>query len=162
MWRRIAVILFIWIVYHAVALGGITRLSKYDRSHLLVKDTFQVLTSTARIPIDVKSTFAAACRERTFSMADPGQEYQETDVVEDTTLPIRRLLFAAKSADHFLIHYEIGGFAHSYHVLLFRLKDSVAQFVWGASCEGQPFHDMDELKSAISADKLDDRSPYLW
>ena len=160
--NRTVTVLILTIICGSIAFGGVKRLSSYDKKHLLEKDTFEVVVSTKEIPATVQNRFSMTCRESTFSMANPGEEYQETDVVENDSLPSRRLVFAARSTDHFLIHFEKGGFGHSYIVVLFRLTDTSVRFVWGASCEGASFKDMLELITAIRNDKVDDELPYLW
>jgi hypothetical protein len=55
-------------------------------------------------------------------MADPGERFQATDVVIDSTLPWRRLIFAGVTPDRALIHYELVGIGRSLVVELYDLK----------------------------------------
>ena len=52
------------------------------------------------------------------SFADPGQDFQATDVIDERNLPWRRLLFGGRSPSITFIHYEKGGRALSRHVFV--------------------------------------------
>jgi hypothetical protein len=51
-------------------------------------------------------------------IADPGQPYQEGDVVHTPRLPRRRLVTAARSARIAYLYYEKGGRGHSFHMFV--------------------------------------------
>ena len=68
-----------------------------------------LITSTAALPASVKTMFASATGEPTFALANPGQKYQETDVIIGRKLPRRRLVFAGQCGERYFIHYERGG-----------------------------------------------------
>src|SRR5262245_39172255 len=84
------------------------------RDHLRA-ETFQVVTSIRGLPLGVRDEL-----EKRFGngldIAEPGAEYQASDVVGDRKLPIRRLVTAGCSMDHCLVHYERGGYAHVWQV----------------------------------------------
>jgi hypothetical protein len=63
-------------------------------------------------------------------LAEPGEEWQSTDV-RSSRVPWRRLVFSACSPEHCIVHYERGGMSHSLHIAIFRRSAGVAQFEWG-------------------------------
>ena len=50
-------------------------------------------------------------------MAEPGADFNATDVIVDPNLPGRRLIVAGCSATVCAIHYERGGIAHTFRIL---------------------------------------------
>jgi hypothetical protein len=73
------------------------------------------------------------CRRRLLELAEPGAEFQVTDVIVKPNLPIRRLILSRCSSDHCVVYYERGGIAHTFSVVLFRIdKGGAAQFEWGS------------------------------
>jgi hypothetical protein len=140
---------------------GIKHLRAYDRNHLLKKDTFNIVMRTEQIPNSVVRAFVHITRDSAFSMANPGEKFQVTDVIDEAGLSDRRLIFAGIASDHCVLHYEMGGIGHAYYLLLFRLKGSHATFVWGATL-WVALDGLVGMRSAILHDTLDDRYPYLW
>jgi len=153
--------------------GGI-RLHPEDKKHLL-QDRFQIINKVENLPASVQSEFAHLVHERTFQMANPGQEFQVTDFIQKQGLPFRRLIFAGVSSQYCLVHYEMGGIGHGYYMVLFRLsKDKVsfawfrfskdrASFVWGGCPQPfRPLANWAELKTFIKKDKFDDRTGIYW
>jgi hypothetical protein len=93
-------------------------LSETEKKHVL-DDEFKVMRSTDEIPHELKQAFAAATGQQKFELANPGQKYQVTDVIDTPRLPVRRLLFAGESQRSWFIHYEHGGIGRGYAVLIF-------------------------------------------
>ena len=52
-------------------------------------------------------------------MANPGQKFEETDVILDATVPRERLIFAGVAGDRSFVHYEKGRYVHSYILEIF-------------------------------------------
>ena len=94
-------------------------LSKTDRDNIFRGD-FTLVKDTEAIPANIKQSFAEITREPSFALANPGQEYQATDVVnpKKPRLPSRRLILAGRCADKWFIHYERGGIGHYYAIVL--------------------------------------------
>ena len=92
---------------------------------------FQVHHTIANIPPLVRAAFAKATHQD-FSMADPGDKWQSTDVIIETGLPWRRLTAVAASANFCLVFYELGGIGRSNNVAVFRLSSRAAEPVWHA------------------------------
>jgi hypothetical protein len=114
------------------------------------------------MPSKVQEAFAAITGERSFALANPGQKYQETDVVSEPGLPFRRLLFAGTKDDEWFVHYERGGRGHGYDIIVFRVDAQHAvQFLWG----GAGFHcakNLDGLRKMVAAGQFSDDRAYSW
>jgi hypothetical protein len=102
------------------------------------------------MPPVLKHAFAIVTGGSQFALADPGQKYQVTDVVEDPEPPFRRLVFAGVSANKWFVHYELGGIGHSYAMVVFGLepKGSVL-FLWGGVVSERA-KNIDDLRKAIA------------
>ncbi len=87
--------------------------------------------------------------ERRIAMADPGGEFQATDVISDPDLPHRRLIFAGVAQDRAFVHYERGGICLSFVVEFFRMKSPDTPVgVWSGRCNG-PARSLNELRRRI-------------
>ena len=64
-----------------------------------------------------------------WQMAEPGGAFYASDAVIPG-LPGRRLIFAACTSDLCVIHYERGGVAHFYEILVLRLSGSGWSAIW--------------------------------
>ena len=93
-------------------------------------------------------------------LAEPGQKWNATDSIMDPTLPGKRLIWAAVGGDYYVIHYERGGIAHTFHVLVAKLtkNDAKPKVVWRAV--GRLLKDYTAFLDALRSGKLDDRSDY--
>ena len=93
-------------------------------------------------------------------LADPGQKWNATDAIIDTTLPRKRLIWAAVGGDYYVVHYERGGIAHTFHLLVAKLTktDSEPKLVWRAI--GCPFKNYAAFVDALRSGNLDDRMNY--
>ena len=108
-----------------------TALSEALRAH--VKDErFQFVTSIRGLPLGVRDALQTLFATPTLDIAEPGAEFQVTDVMRNPPLPIRRLVAAGCSRDfHCLVYYERGGIAHTWQVALFRWTPAATRFEWG-------------------------------
>ena len=102
-------------VWSAVAAGGQAVapevLPEPLRAH--VKDErFSIVTSIRGLPLGVREGLQTLFGSKTLDIAEPGAEFQVTDVIVKPNLPIRRLVAAGCSTDHCLVYYERGGIAH--------------------------------------------------
>jgi len=87
------------------------------------------------IPRSVRTAFAKAVEEPTFSMADVGSPWEATDVIRDPRLPRRRITTVAVGGAFCLVFYEHGGIVRSSNVAAFRLSGDPAEPVWHAYIE---------------------------
>ncbi len=136
-------------------------LSSVEREHIL-DGPFTVVAITEALPAKVKRAFAQITGEHSFALANPGQKYQVTDVLSDPRLPSRRLVFAGTKGDEWFIHYERGGYAHGYFVIVFKVdSQSIVQFLWG----GAGFHrakDLEELRKIVAGGQFSDDKAVYW
>ena len=89
-----------------------------------------------------------------------GQNWNATDAIRDPTLPNKRLIWAAIGGDYYCVHYERGGIAHTFHVLIAKLAKADAQqkVIWRAV--GGPLKDYANFLDALRNVELDDRIKY--
>jgi hypothetical protein len=102
---------------------------------LVTPNDFNLHHRVSDIPDSVRTAFAKAAEEETFSMAEPGGAWEETDVIRDPRLPQRRLTAVATSGAFCLVFYEHGGIVRSNNVAAFRLSHDGAEPVWHAYLE---------------------------
>jgi hypothetical protein len=131
-----------------------TKLAPEDRQALREATQFQVIAQTANLPRGVLQL----CTEGGV-MAEPGQNWQVTDVISPgPPLPGSRLIWAVKSEGYFVVHYERGGIAHLFCVLVAKLprNGGPPNLVWRG--EGRPLKDYHEFLAVL--EKGDGRGGY--
>ena len=138
-------------VWSAVAAGNQaaspTALSEALRAH--VKDArFGIVTSIRGLPLGVRDGLQTLFGSKTLDIAEPGAEFQVTDVIVNPKLPVRRLVAAGCSTDYCLVYYERGGIAHTWHVALFHWTPAATRFEWGSTAPGG-LATIDDVRKAI-------------
>ncbi len=145
------------VLFCSIGIADITKLSPEVRNKLQPVSCFQQINHVANLPASVVKLFA----NNKGGLADPGQEWQVTDVVFKE-LPSRRLIWAVACGHFYVIHYELGGRGHSYHIILGTTKDNGgAEILWHGV--GESFRNFEAFLDAIKntkADQLDDRLDY--
>jgi hypothetical protein len=133
--------------------ADVTKLSTDDRRRLQDSSRFHEIHSTSDLP----PAIVALCTNGNGKLAEPGQNWNATDVITDSTLPGKRLIWAAVGGDYYVMHYERGGIAHTFHILVARLMkdDGKPKTAWSAV--GGPFKDYEAFLIALRSGKLDDR-----
>lgn len=133
--------------------ADVTKLSAADRKVLQNSPAFHEIHSTSDLPLPV----VTLCAGDKNNLAEPGGKWNATDVVMDTTLPGKRLIWAAVGDGYYVVHYERGGIAHTFHILVAKLakNDTKPKSVWKAI--GGPFKDYAAFLDALRTGKLDDR-----
>jgi hypothetical protein len=98
-----------------------------------VPDKYIIRTND--IPDAVKIAFGNEMPGKIFSMADSGKEWNKTDVVRDPTLPFRRLVWAVKIKEYYVIHYEEGGIVYGAYYMIASLdrKSMKYSVIWAAT-----------------------------
>ncbi len=87
-------------------------------------------------------------------MAEPGQNWQATDVISGPPLPGRRLIWAATVGDYSVVHYETGGIAHICTALVASLgKGGKPTVLWRRDV-GPPLKDYDAFLATLKSGKL--------
>ena len=105
-------------------------LSEALRAH--VKDErFGIVTSIRGLPLGVRDGLETLFGSQSLDIAEPGAEFQVTDVIINPRLPRRRLVLAGCSIDHCLVYYERGGIAHTWHVALFHWTPAATRLEGG-------------------------------
>src|SRR6266478_6513275 len=132
--------------------GDVTKLPAEDRRALQNSSRFHEVHSTGDLP----SAIVALCADDG-RLAGPGQKWNATDAITDPTLPGKRLIWAAVDGEYYVVHYERGGIAHTFHVLVATLTKNNAKpkVIWRGL--GGPLKDYAAFLIALRNGKLDDR-----
>jgi hypothetical protein len=137
--------------------ADVTKLAAEDRKALLDASRFHEVRSTTNLP---RAILALCDGGGDGELTEPGQKWNATDAIIDPTLPGKRLIWAAVGGDYYVIHYERGGIAHTFHILAARLtkNDPKPKVIWRAA--GGPLKDYGAFLVALRNAKLDDRLDY--
>lgn len=148
--------LLLAIAMNGVCFADVTKLPTEERKVLLDSSRFHEVHSTKDLPFAV----IALCIDENGKLADPGQNWNATDVVTDATLPWKRLIWAAVGGDYYVVHYERGGIDHSFHILVAKLgsRDASPRVVWHGV--GHQLKNYAAFVEALHAGTLDDRVNY--
>lgn len=148
--------LLLAIAMNGVCFADVTKLSADDRKILLDSSRFHEVHSTTDLP----SAIVSLCADDKGKLADPGQNWNATDVVTEATLPWKRLNWAAVGGDYYVVHYERGGIDHSFHILVAKLGsgDASPRVVWHGV--GHQLKNYAAFVEALHAGTLDDRVNY--
>jgi hypothetical protein len=118
-----------------IALSQVGSLSGALRDQLK-DERFGMVTSIRGLPLGVRDGLQTLFGSQTLDIAEPGAEFQVTDVIVYPKLPIRRLVAAGCTIDYCLVYYERGGRAHTWHVALFHWTPAETRFEWGGTATG--------------------------
>jgi hypothetical protein len=122
-------------------------LSEALRAHVK-NERLAIVTSIRGLPLGVREELQTLFGSQTLDIAEPGAEFQVTDVVGNRKLPIRRLVAAGCSSDHCLVYYERGGIAHTWQVALFHWTPEATRFEWGGTAPGG-LATIDDVRNAV-------------
>ena len=115
-------------------------------------ERFQIVESIRGLPLGVRDALQTLWGTTTLDIAEPGTEFQATDVIVNPTvnpkLPIRRLVAAGCSTDHCLVYYERGGRARTWHVTLYHWTPAATRFEGGGSAPGG-LKTVDDLRNLV-------------
>jgi hypothetical protein len=117
------------------------------RAHIQ-DERFGIVTSIRGLPLGVRDGLQTLFGSRALDIAEPGDEFQVTDVIVNPKLPIRRLIAAGCSTDHCLVYYERGGIVHTWQVALFHWTPAATRFEWGGTAPGG-LATIDDVRNAI-------------
>ena len=137
----------------AVALSGALRDHVQD-------ERFQVVTSVKGLPLGVRTELQTLFGSQTLDIAEPRAEFQVSDAVVDSKLPIRRLVAAGCSYDHCIVYYERGGNAHTWRAALFYWTPEATRLELGGTAPGG-LVTIDDLRGAILSGAIEDAAG-LW
>ena len=136
----------------AGALSGALRAHVQD-------ERFGIVTSIRGLPLGVRDGLQTLFGSRELDIAEPGAEFQVTDVVVNPKLPIRRLVAAGCSTDHCLVYYERGGIDHTWHVALLHWTPAATRFEWGGTAPGG-LATIDDVRSAILSGRINGQARF--
>ena len=121
-------------------------LSAEDRKLLLDSSRFHEVHNTTGLPPVILALCDVGSDGK---LAEPGQKWNATDAVSDPTLPAKRLIWGAIGGEHYVVHYERGGIAYTYHILVVKRTkaDEKLKVVWNAI--GGPFRDYASFLDAL-------------
>lgn len=165
--RKLRVLLAVAVMSVAAArglgAGEVSGMSSVDRAHLL-NDRFRIVKKVADLPAPVIAAMAEHTKQNPFRMANPGEEFQATDEIAKPDLPVRRLVFAGVSDGYCVMQYEIGGVAHLWWAVMFRLSpNEAAKPVWAARAEKWGgFESLDALREGVRKGKLREDAQGFW
>ncbi len=108
----------------------------------LQSDSFKIQNNKKAIPHFIKKQLR--CLTNGFSIANPGQPYQESDYIR-WKLPTRLLVFLAKSNDLLVMTYYIGGMFRSGHMLFIKFNNKKILDLWTGYC----FYGMESIQGMI-------------
>lgn len=133
--------------------ADVTKLSAANAKVLQDSSAFHEIYSASDLPPPI----VALCAGDKNNLAEPGGKWNATDVITDPTLPAKRLIWAAIGGDYYVVHYERGGIAHTYHVLVAKLVkgETKSKIIWQAV--GGPFKDYAGFLQALRSGKLNDQ-----
>jgi hypothetical protein len=137
--------------------ADVTKLPAEDRKELQDATRFHEVRATTNLP----SAILAHCDGGgDGKLAEPGQKWNATCVITDPTLPGKRLIWATVGSEYYVVHYERGGIAHTFHILVAKLgkNDAKPTLVWRAVAG--PFKDYASFLDALRTGKLGDRLDY--
>ena|SRR5438876_4807768 len=155
--KRFGLCLLLGVVTQNLCYGDATKLPAEDRKALQDASRFHEVHVTTNLP---PAILALCDGGGDGKLADPGQKWNATDAIMDPTLPGKRLIWAAVGGEYYVVHYERGGIAHTFHVLVAKLpkNDAKPKVLWRAV--GGPLKDYAAFLDALRSGKLDDRLDY--
>jgi hypothetical protein len=143
---------------YGLCCGDVTNLSAEDRSALKNTSRFHEVHSSGDLPLAVLALCDGGGDGK---LAEPEQKWNATDSIIDPTLPGKRLIWAAVGGEYYVVHYERGGIAHTFHILVAKLKKDGAKPKPAWHAIGGPFKDYAAFIAALRSGKLDDRMDYV-
>jgi len=156
--KHIAVYLLCAVSTHSLCWADVTKLAAEDHKALQNALRFHEVHSTSDFP----PAIVTLCAGNNGKMADPGQKWNATDAIIDPSLPGKRLIWAAVGREYYVVHYERGGIAHSFHILVAKLTKpgAKAEVIWRAV--GGPITNYAAFVDVLRTGKLDDRMDYAY
>jgi hypothetical protein len=124
-----------------------SRLSNADSQSFLAGN-FAIITDMKKLPRPVLNAYTERGGWR-LTMANPGKRFNATDVIYDSSVPRKRLIFAGVSEDKCFVHYEEGGFAHSYVLALYKFRADRIEATWQGFCHGAV--DLQNLRTSVTS-----------
>jgi hypothetical protein len=148
--KHIVLFLLYAIAAHSLCSADVTKLSAEDRKIFENPSRFHEIHFISDLPRPI----LALCGDK---LAEPGGKWNATDAIIDSTLPGKRLIWAAIGDDYYVVHYERGGIAHTFRVLIAQLTKGATKANLVCRAIGGPFKDYAAFADALRAGRLDSR-----
>jgi len=122
-------------------------ISQVEKQQFLDGD-FTIVRDVKALPLPVVNVFTEQGGSRLL-MADPGKRFEVGDLIVDSSVPRKRLIFAGVVNDRCFVHYEQGGRGLSYVITFFSVgaTDDIKP-VWRGYCKS-PATNISDLRSHI-------------
>jgi hypothetical protein len=152
-WRRgfRTALLVLGLAVSSVSFTEVMKLSSEIRAALQDSSTFREIHSIKDLPASV----VALCADANGKLADPGMKWEATDYIADSTLPTKRLIWAVTNNHYYVVHYESGGYSHSFRYLVATVEMGTAKAVWRGVGNRQ-LKNFAEFITALNTGQLDD------
>jgi hypothetical protein len=130
--------------------ADVAKLPVEDQKALRDEARFHEIHAATNLPAAV----FALCADVKGRLAEPEQNWEATDVITDDKLPTKRLIWAVTDGNYYVVHYERGGYARSFHVLVAKWKqgDGKPSLVWRHV--GGRINDFKTFLDALASHKL--------
>jgi hypothetical protein len=133
-----------------------TEMTQSERERFLDGD-FTIVKDMKALPRPVLRLFTEEGGSRLL-MANPGENFNSTDVIYDQSIPRKRLIFAGVSGDKCFVFYEQGGIGLSDILAFIALTSKeTTQQLWKGYCE--PVADFQDLRSRVRSGQCSDPVP---
>jgi hypothetical protein len=143
-----AICLIVWSPAAASQTAAPAALSGTLRDHLK-NERFEIVTSIRGLPLGVREGLQTLFGSQTLDIAEPGDEFQATEAIGNSKLPLRRLIAGGCSPDHHcLVYYERGGGTRTWLVALFHWTPAATRFEWGGNA-GAGLATIDDVRNAL-------------
>lgn len=152
----LVVVVLLFVTFHDACLGSSTKLPPEQRKVLDNSSRFGMIHTALKLPASV----VALCVDENGRLAEPGAKWQPTDYITDSSLPGQRLIWAATDGEYYVVHYERGGYARSFHIMVVVLGDGQQRVrtVWRSV--GNKLKDYNAFVAALRGGELDDQTEY--
>jgi hypothetical protein len=152
-----AIGVILWSVVVAGSQATAPRTLSSELRTLVQNGRFSIVTSIRGLPLGVRDALQTLWGSGTLDIAEPGGEFQRTDVVVNSILPRRRLVAAGCTPNDCLVYYERGGLTHTWHVALFHWTPEATRFEWGGIAPGG-LMSIDDVRKAIVAGAINEQA----
>ena len=120
--NRLILPLFILLTLPVFALAD-NKLSPEQQKIFADASRFRTIHASSNLPPAV----VKLCADGHGRFAEPGRAWNVGDAIIDDTLPASRLIWGATDGDYYVVHFEHGGIAHSFLILIVNTKPDAAK-----------------------------------
>jgi hypothetical protein len=128
MTRFVLLFLFLALALPSLARADLAKIPPEQQKVLADVSRFREVYSCTNLP----PSLVALCADEHGRIAEPGQEWNPTDVIVKG-LPRSRLVWAAIGSDYYVVHFEHGGIEHTFELLIVRMKPKVVSHYYAVN-----------------------------